>query len=101
MTIPLRTRSDLKAAGRAMAIEAVDATAKHFAELSEVEMLDEARIDAATARMLDAAASVGRTYLEAGTPPAWVKAFLSSFQRAASARLAHHSLAARPAAGNA
>lgn len=101
MAVPLRTRSDLKAAGRAMATEAVDAIAAYFATLSPAEMEDEARIDAATARMVDAAASVGRTYLEAGIPPAWVRAFLNAFHRAATARLAHHSLAALAANGNA
>jgi glutamate synthase domain-containing protein 1 len=101
MAIPLRNRSDLKAAGRAMAHEAVDAIAAHFATLTGEEMEDPARIDAVTERMIEAAVEVGRIYLKAGIPPAWVRCFISSFQRTASARLADHSLAARAPAGTA
>ncbi|MGN8096212.1 hypothetical protein [Methylobacterium sp. 22177] len=101
MTIPLRTRSDLKAAGRNMAIESVDAVARHLAGLTPEEMEDTARIDAMTARMTDAAVKVARTYLDSGIPADWVRAFLNAFHRTATARLDGYSLAARTANTNA
>ena len=101
MALPLSNRSDLKAAGRAMAIQSVDAIAGHFATLTQAELDDPSRIDVVTERLLDSAASVGRQYLAAGFPPAWVRAFLSAFQRTASAPLAAYSAAVRPAANDA
>lgn len=101
MAVPLRNRSDLKAAGRNMAIQAVDAIAGHFAKLSQAELDDPSRIDAVTERLLDSAASVGREYLEAGFPPAWVRGFLSAFHRTATERLAAYVQAVRPAANDA
>lgn len=101
MTRPPRTRADLKAAGRAMAIQSVDAIAADFATLSQAELDDPSRIDAVTERLIDSAASVGREYLAAGFPPAWVRAFLSAFHRTATARIAAYSAAVRPAANDA
>lgn len=101
MSVPLRTRSDLKAAGRALAIKSADAVAAHFAGLPQAEMEDEARIHAAFEGMLAEAATAGSEYLKAGIPPTWVRAFVNAFQRAAVARLALYSLAARPAANDA
>lgn len=101
MAVPLRTRSDLKAAGRNMAAEAVDAIAAHVATLTPAEMTDNVRIDAMTARAADAAVNVAETYLNAGIPAAWVRCFLASFHRTATARLDAYALAARTANGNA
>lgn len=101
MTARLRTRSDLKAAGRAMATEAVDAIAAHVATLTPAEMADNTRIDALTARAADAAVNVAETYLNSGISADWVRAFLNAFHRTATARLDAYALAARTANGNA
>ncbi|WP_373622174.1 hypothetical protein [Methylobacterium sp. OAE515] len=91
----------MKAAGRSMAIEAVDAIAQHVASLTPDEMADNTRIDALTDRAADAAVNMAETYLEAGIPAPWVKAFLSTFHRTATDRLDAYALAARAANGNA
>jgi hypothetical protein len=101
MSVPLRTRSDLKAAGRAMATEAVEALTRHMASLTQAELDDVERIDALTHRMMTAAEHVATEYRAAGIPEAWVAKFLTSFRRTAAAQCHALSFIVRPVAGTA
>lgn len=101
MSCPPRTRSAFKSAGRALAVESVDAIAGQFANLTQAELDDPVHIDAVTERLLESAVEVARGYLASGSPAVLVRAFLSAFRRTAVLRLAEYVRAVRPAANDA
>ncbi|TXM69590.1 hypothetical protein FV226_18375 [Methylobacterium sp. WL12] len=81
MTIALRTRADLTAAGRAMANEAAEALHQHLCSLTSEQMDDADRIEQLAAEMFATAEAAAANYRRAGIPEAWVAKFLSTFCR--------------------
>lgn len=86
MRIRLRTRADLKAAGRAFAEEHALLLARHLLTWSEAELRDDARVDAAITRILNSMWQVAESYLQQGIPEPHVRAFCRSFVRTAGER---------------
>ncbi|TXN40446.1 hypothetical protein FV232_06925 [Methylobacterium sp. WL30] len=101
MAIPLRTRRDLKNAGHAMAVEAMEAFRLHMNSLSQAEMDDVEHVERLTRRMLGAADAVASEYRTAGIPEDWIRRFLLSFRRTVAAECQALSLTLRPVAGTA
>ena len=101
MTVPLRTRADLKAAGRAMATEAVAALAAHLATLTVEQLEDGAQMDRLGTMMLDAMERTAESYRALGIPALWVQKFRTTFARTASDQCRAHGFRMLPVAGNA
>ncbi|GEP09279.1 hypothetical protein [Methylobacterium gnaphalii] len=100
MTVPLRTRANLKAAGRQMATEAVAALAAHYATLRPDEMT-EALEDRLLAEMAFAMHATAESYRSLGVPAPWIAKFRSTFIRTAGEGCRALGLTLLPAAGSA